>query len=226
MSTTFDCNDSSQLLGAVREARRAISRGELVVLPTDTVYGVAADAFDPAAVQLLLDAKGRGREMPPPVLVASRAGLEALVESIPEPIEKLIEAYWPGALTIILPAQPSLQWDLGDTQGTVAVRQPNLQLALDILEETGPLAVSSANATGEPAATNIADAERMLGENIAVYLDGGDSRGSEPSTIIDATSLVRAAEGEEPRIRILRQGALGRGQIRKVVGNLLEPARK
>lgn len=226
MSTTFDCNDSSQLLAAVREARRAISRGELIVMPTDTVYGVAADAFDPAAVQLLLDAKGRGREMPPPVLVASRAGLEALVESVPEAVEKLIEAYWPGALTIILPAQPSLQWDLGDTLGTVAVRQPDLRFALDLLEETGPLAVSSANTTGEPAATTFAQAEAMLGENISVYLDGGESPGGQASTIIDATSLVRTAEGEEPRIRILRQGALGRGQIRKVVGNLLEPARK
>ncbi len=226
MSTTYDCTDSSQLLSAAREARRVIARGELVVLPTDTVYGIAADAFNPIAVQRLLDAKGRGREMPPPVLVASRAGLDALVESVPQAVEKLIEAFWPGALTIILPVQPSLQWDLGDTQGTVAVRQPGHDFARDMLQETGPLAVSSANVHGEAAATNIADAERMLGENVSIYLDGGPSGGGAASTIIDATSLVHAVEGETPRIRILRQGAIGRGEIRKVVGNLLEPARR
>lgn len=192
-------------------------------MPTDTVYGIAADAFTPAAVQKLLDAKGRGRDQPPPVLVAGQAALAALVEEIPEPVQKLVDAFWPGGLTIVLPAQPSLAWDLGDTLGTVAVRMPDQRVALELLEETGPLAVSSANLTGEPAATSAQDAERMLGDSVSVYLDGGMSETGVASTIIDATSLVRRGDDAgEPRIRLLREGAVTMEQLRGVVGELLD----
>lgn len=192
-------------------------------MPTDTVYGIAADAFTPAAVQRLLDAKGRGRDQPPPVLVAGQAALAALVEEIPEPVQKLVDAFWPGGLTIVLPAQPSLAWDLGDTLGTVAVRMPDQRVALELLEETGPLAVSSANLTGEPAATSAQDAERMLGDSVSVYLDGGMSETGVASTIIDATSLVRRGDDAgEPRIRLLREGAVTMEQLRGVVGELLD----
>ena len=163
MSSVFDCRDEAQLLAGMRQARQAIGRGELVVLPTDTVYGVAADAFSARAVQRLLDAKGRGRQSPPPVLVAGVATLRALVAEVPEPVERLVEAFWPGGLTIVLPSQPSLSWDLGDTRGTVAVRMPAHNLALELLEETGPLAVSSANLTGKAAAIMASDARAMLG---------------------------------------------------------------
>src|SRR6476620_8771944 len=166
MSPIFDCRDEAQLLTGMRQARQAIANGVLVVLPTDTVYGVAADAFDHAAVARLLDAKGRGRQSPPPVLVAGLATLRALVAEVPEPVERLVEAFWPGGLTIVLPAQPSLAWDLGDTHGTVAVRMPADRIALELLEETGPLAVSSANLTGRPAAVRIEDARGMLGESV------------------------------------------------------------
>lgn len=115
MSPLFDCRDEAQLLSGMRQARQAIARGELVVLPTDTVYGVAADAFTPAAVQRLLDAKGRSRQSPPPVLVPGLTTLEALVETVPPAVRDLVEALWPGGLTIVLPAQPSLAWDLGET---------------------------------------------------------------------------------------------------------------
>ena len=192
-------------------------------MPTDTVYGIAADAFTPAAVQRLLDAKGRGRDQPPPVLVAGQAALAALVEEIPEPVQKLVDAFWPGGLTIVLPAQPSLAWDLGDTLDTVAVRMPDQRVALELLEETGPLAVSSANLTGEPAATSAQDAERMLGDSVSVYLDGGMSETGVASTIIDATSLVRRGDDAgEPRIRLLREGAVTMEQLRGVVGELLD----
>jgi len=192
-------------------------------MPTDTVYGIAADAFTPAAVQRLLDAKGRGRDQPPPVLVAGQAALAALVEEIPEPVQKLVDAFWPGGLTIVLPAQPSLAWDLGDTLGTVAVRMPDQRVALELLEETGPLAVSSANLTGEPAATSAQDAERMLGDSVSVYLDGGSSETGVASTIIDATSLVRRGDDAgEPRIRLLREGAVTMEQLRGVVGEMLD----
>lgn len=224
MSSIFDCGDEAQLLAGMRHARQAISRGDLIVMPTDTVYGVAADAFSPTAVQRLLDAKGRGRDQPPPVLIGSKDTLVALAESVPEPVQRLIDAFWPGGLTIVLPAQPSLVWDLGETKGTVAVRMPEGRVALELLAETGPLAVSSANLTGEPAAVSAADAERMLGDSVAVYLDGGPSGEGVASTIIDATSLVtHGGETEAAEVRILRLGAVSRAQLEEVLGDLLEP---
>ena len=224
MSPIFDCRDESQLLAGMRHARQAIGRGDLIVMPTDTVYGVAADAFSPAAVQRLLDAKGRGRDQPPPVLIGTKETLSALAESVPEPVERLVEAFWPGGLTIVLPAQPSLVWDLGETLGTVAVRVPEGRVALELLAETGPLAVSSANLTGRAAAISALDAEKMLGESVAVYLDDGLSRDGIASTIVDATSLVRRdAEDATAVVRILRDGAVSREQLREVLGDLLEP---
>jgi tRNA threonylcarbamoyl adenosine modification protein (Sua5/YciO/YrdC/YwlC family) len=220
MSPIFDCRDEAQLLTGMRQARQAIGRGELVVIPTDTVYGVAADAFDHKAVARLLAAKGRGRQSPPPVLVAGVTTLKALVAEVPEAIERLVEEYWPGGLTIVLPAQPSLSWDLGETRGTVAVRMPAHRIALELLEETGPLAVSSANLTGMAAGITAEDAQGMLGDSVAVYLGDGPSKTGIPSTIIDATSLVG---GDEPRVRVLREGAVSREQLREVLGDLLEP---
>lgn len=194
------------------------------MIPTDTVYGLAADAFSPAAVQRLLDAKGRGRAQPPPVLVSGRAMLAALVEEIPEPVDRLIERFWPGGLTIVLPAQPSLSWDLGDTAGTVAVRMPDRRLSLELIADTGPLAVSSANLTGLPAALSSIDAEKMLGDAVSIYLDDGPSDYGFASTIIDATGLVtRGATSGPGRVRILRDGVVERAELAEILGELLEP---
>lgn len=205
MSTVFDCADSSQLLTGTREARAALARGELVVLPTDTVYGIAADAFNPAAVQRLLEAKGRTRQSPPPVLVPNTQTLHALADLVPVAVEVLIERFWPGALTIVLTAQPSLAWDLGETGGTVALRMPEHPLTLEMLRETGPLAVSSANKTGLPAPTHTAEAAAMLGDEVSVYLDSGPSSTQGlASTIVDA----RALANEQPVLRVLRVGAI------------------
>ncbi|MEL5991490.1 L-threonylcarbamoyladenylate synthase [Microbacterium phosphatis] len=222
-SPLFDCGDQAQVLTGMRQARQAIARGQLVVLPTDTVYGVAADAFSATAVQRLLDAKGRGRQQPPPVLVSGVDALRALVEEVPEPVESLVERFWPGGLTIVLPAQPSLTWDLGETRGTVAVRMPDHRIALELLRETGPLAVSSANLTGRPAAVVGDDARAMLGDSVAVYLDDGPSRTGVASTILDATSLVGPRpDGDEPRVRVLREGAISLDELAEVLGDLLE----
>ncbi|WP_217183540.1 L-threonylcarbamoyladenylate synthase [Streptomyces sp. AC495_CC817] len=224
MSSIFDCGDEAQLLAGMRHARQAISRGELIVMPTDTVYGVAADAFSPAAVQRLLDAKGRGRDQPPPVLIGSKETLAALADSVPEAVQRLVEEFWPGGLTIVLPAQPSLVWDLGETRGTVAVRMPEGRVALELLAETGPLAVSSANLTGKAAAISAFDAERMLGDSVAVYLADGLSKEGVSSTIVDATSLARrGAEEGDGKVRILRDGAVSRERLEQVLGDLLEP---
>lgn len=193
---------------AIEAASLAIQRGDLIVLPTDTVYGVAADAFDPAAVSSLLAAKGRGREMPPPVLVSAVSTIDALAVNIPSYARALVEEFWPGPLTLVCHQQASLQWDLGDTRGTVAVRMPNHDIALEILERTGPLAVSSANRTGMPAATDAEQAMEMLGEEVAVIVDGGASPGGEASTIVDATG---------PQGRVLRRGALSLETLNKVL---------
>ncbi|PPL18806.1 L-threonylcarbamoyladenylate synthase [Microterricola pindariensis] len=223
----FDCSVDTELMSGMRLARSAIGRGALVVMPTDTVYGIAADAFNPAAVQRLLEAKGRERSSPPPVLIPGIATLDALAAEVPQAVRDLIDAFWPGGLTVILRAQPSLSWDLGETRGTVALRMPANPLALELLSETGPLAVSSANRTGMPAATGAAQAEDMLGESVEVYLDGGESgadyeaigerAGDLSSTIIDATTLGQPGGA----LRIVRAGVISREQIRAIVGDLL-----
>jgi len=206
--TRYPVADPDEREKAVEAATLAIRRGELVVLPTDTVYGIGADAFDPAAVRKLLAAKGRGREMPPPVLVSAASTLDALAVNVPDWARALVEEFWPGPLTLVCTQQPSLQWDLGDTRGTVAVRMPDNDVALEILERTGPLAVSSANLTGRPAATDADQAEEMLGELVAALVDGGPTAGETPSTIIDAT---------RERGRVLRPGALGLDQLNAVL---------
>ncbi|UZN04449.1 L-threonylcarbamoyladenylate synthase [Cellulomonas sp. S1-8] len=194
-----DATDPATWGPAIDEAVNAVGRGELVVLPTDTVYGIGADAFAPRAVQALLDAKGRGRQMPPPVLIPDVRTLDGLATDVPDGVRALAEAFWPGGLTIILRAQPSLAWDLGETHGTVALRMPDHPVALALLRRTGPLAVSSANLTGRPAATTAAEAYRQLGAKVPVFLDGGTAPGGVASTIVDATG---------PELRIVRLGAL------------------
>ncbi|HEY0118319.1 MAG TPA: L-threonylcarbamoyladenylate synthase [Cellulomonas sp.] len=203
----LDARDPQAWGPAIDEAVHAVSRGRLVVLPTDTVYGVGADAFAPRAVKALLDAKGRGRQMPPPVLIPDVRTLDGLATDVPGAVRALAAAFWPGALTIIVAAQPTLTWDLGETKGTVALRVPDHPLALALLRRTGPLAVSSANRTGHPAATTADDAAGQLGDAIDVVLDGGPTPGNAPSTIVDATG---------DRLRLVRLGALSLEELRTV----------
>ncbi len=211
MSLFYDCTKPAERADAVGAAADAVRRGDLVVLPTDTVYGIGADAFIPSAVAALLRAKGRGRDMPVPVLVGSRAALDGLVLHVPGRARDLIEAFWPGALTVVLEHAPSLAWDLGETRGTVAVRMPLHPVALDLLKQTGPMAVSSANRSGQPAPTTAAGAREQLGEQVAIYLDGGPAGDPVPSAIVDLT-------GDPPRL--LRPGAVTADQLRGVVPDL------
>ena len=198
----------------VARAVRALRRGELIVLPTDTVYGIAADAFSPHAVADLLAAKGRERDMPVPVLVGSWRGLDGLAEHVTPVMRRLVEAFWPGPLTLIVRAAPSLAWDLGQTRGTVAVRMPLHPVALEVLTETGPLAVSSANRTGMPPATDAATAEEQLGSSVRVYLDAGSSGDPVASTILDLT-------GDVPQVR--RAGALSAEDLQAVLPEVEGP---
>jgi tRNA threonylcarbamoyl adenosine modification protein (Sua5/YciO/YrdC/YwlC family) len=213
MAPIYDCSVAAELLTGMRLARMAIGRGELVVVPTDTVYGLACDAFNAEAVARLLAAKGRTRQAPPPVLIPGIPTLDALAESVPDEVRALVAQYWPGGLTVILPARESLTWDLGETRGTVALRMPANPIVLELLSETGPLAVSSANLTGLPPALTAADAQRMLGESVSVYLNDGPG-GTVPSTIVDATGLLI----DGGKLRIVREGVIPREQIRDLVG--------
>jgi L-threonylcarbamoyladenylate synthase len=208
----YDCRTQADRDRGIAAAVEAVKSGELVVLPTDTVYGIGADAFTPHAVTALLNAKGRGRHMPPPVLVGSRHTLDGLVYSLPKTARELADAFWPGALTIVVEHSPSLQWDLGDTGGTVAVRMPLHPVALEVLRETGPMAVSSANKTGNPAAVTAEEARDQLEYSVRIYLEAGPCPDPVPSTIVDVT-------GEVPRI--LRAGAIPLEKLRDVVPDIL-----
>jgi len=225
--TTFDCSVDTDLLTGMRLAKVSLARHELVVVPTDTVYGLAADAFSARGVAALLAAKGRDRQAPPPVLIANQRTMTALAEFVPQIATKLATAFWPGALTMILKAQPSLHWDLGETKGTVALRVPDHKIALALLEEVGPLAVSSANLTGQPAATTCQQAVDYLGDKVPVYLDGGPSPKAQASTILDLTQITETygTDGQVTvagQIRVVRQGAISLDQIKLIAGSLLE----
>jgi L-threonylcarbamoyladenylate synthase len=207
----YDCRTVAERDWGIRAAIEAIARGDLVVLPTDTVYGIAADAFKPWAVTALLNAKGRGRDMPPPVLVGSRQVLDGIVFSLPDAARDLVEAFWPGALTIVVEQQPTLQWDLGDTYGTVAVRMPLHPVALEVLQHTGPLAVSSANLSGMPPAVTATEAREQLGYGVSTYLEAGPCSDPIPSSIVDCTGPVP---------KVLRDGAIPYEKLREVVPDI------
>ncbi len=206
MSRVFDVTSPQPRREGLAAATAAVRAGGLVVLPTDTVYGLGCDAFDRSAVARLLAAKGRGRQMPPPVLVGHVGALDGLATDVPAYARELVAEFWPGALTLVLTAQPSLSWDLGDTRGTVALRMPACDVALDLLMEIGPMAVSSANVTGSPAAQSVTEAAVMLGPQVAVYLDNGPAPVPVASTILDCTG---------PTPVILRAGALSDGPLRE-----------
>jgi len=207
----YDCNDATVRAAALASAVHCVTSGQLVVLPTDTVYGIGADAFDSAAVADLLKAKGRGRDMPVPVLVGSWHTIEGLVSVVSPRTWSLVEAFWPGGLTLVVEQAPSLAWDLGDARGTVAVRMPLHPVAIELLETTGPMAVSSANRHGQPPALTALEAQQQLGDDVAIYLDGGPVQTGVASTIVDVT-------GEVPRV--LRAGAIGIDDLRRVVPDI------
>ena len=210
----LDCGDPDSRAFAISSAARAVAAGSLVVLPTDTLYGIGADAFNAGAVHGLLAAKGRGRDTPVPVLVGSWSTVDGLVVSVSALARELIEAFWPGGLTLVVEHAPSLAWDLGDARGTVAIRMPLHPVALELLERTGPMAVSSANRTAMPPAVTAQQAYEQLGESVSVYLDGGDAPVGLPSTILDLTS-------DPPLLR--REGAVSLAALREVSGSIRAP---
>ncbi|MFY9325029.1 MAG: L-threonylcarbamoyladenylate synthase [Candidatus Nanopelagicales bacterium] len=210
----YDLAESQERKYGLIAAAAAAKRGDLVVLPTDTVYGLGTDAFNPQGVEKLLNAKGRERNMPTPVLIGSPNTLPALALRVTQTMKDLVQCFWPGALTLVVKQQPTLNWDLGDTNGTVAVRMPMHPVAIELLNLVGPMAVSSANKTGQSSAINIEMAVEQLGEVVSIYLDGGPSPITVPSTILDLTN-------EETRV--IRIGAIELDEIREVVPGVIGP---
>ena len=211
MIRKFSMNNEMERKDGITAAIAAAKRGDLVVLPTDTVYGLGTDAFSQKGPQKLMAAKGRDRNMPIPVLVGHVKALDGLAQRVDGVTKSLAEAFWPGALTIVVNAQPTLRWDLGETNQTVALRMTLNPIAIELLNAVGPMAVSSANKTGQPPATNVEEAIAQLGEVVTIYLDGGQTPGNIASTIVDVSS------GE---IKLLRQGAIPLEEIRLIVPNI------
>src|SRR5450759_1404779 len=211
MSPVIDCTSQDGLAEGITAAAEAVRRAEVVVLPTDTVYGMGVDAFASEAVAAVLTAKGRGRDMPLPVLVPNQQTGDGLAADVPAYARDLIHAFWPGPLTLVLHAQSSLMWDLGETNGTVALRMPRNDAALRLLTEIGPMAVTSANLSGKRPATTILDAATQLGSAVSVYLETGPTAGGLASTILDCTREVPV---------ILRAGAVTAGRIQEVLGDI------
>jgi L-threonylcarbamoyladenylate synthase len=209
VTEVFNCAEAEARKAGIASAVGALKGGRLVVMPTDTVYGIGADAFDNSAVAALLSAKGRGRDMPVGVLVGSWHTIEGLVYTMPDGARELIRAFWPGALSLVVAQAPSLQWDLGDARGTVMLRMPLHPVAIELLREVGPMAVSSANVSGRPAAVNADEARSQLGDLVDVYLDAGPSEQQAASTIVDLT-------GDTPRL--LRAGPVSVERIAEVLG--------
>ncbi|GII20822.1 L-threonylcarbamoyladenylate synthase [Planosporangium mesophilum] len=209
----YDCTKPDERARGIAAAVEAVQRGDLVVMPTDAVYGIGADAFKTWAVRSLLNAKGR--DSATPVLVGSRHTLDGLVYSLSPAARDLVEAFWPGALTIVVQHAPSLQWDLGDGgSGTVAVRMPLHPVALEVLRETGPMAVSSANKAGQPLPRTVEEAREQLGYAVSVYLESPQFLDLPSSTIVDLT-------GDTPRM--LRPGAISLETLRTVVPEMRAP---
>jgi L-threonylcarbamoyladenylate synthase len=185
-----------------------VARGGLLVLPTDTLYGVGCDPFNASAVQALFAAKGRGRDLPLPVLVHNWRQAIGLVEEVTEQAQALIAAWWPGPLTLVFREAAGIGWDLGDSQGTVAVRMPKQTFALALIQRTGPLAVSSANRSGEPSPRTMPGIVEQLGDQVGVFFDAGAASDGPASTIVDLSGT---------RPRMLREGAIPAAEIERVL---------
>lgn len=207
--TIYRCDVPATRAEGLAEAAKAAKSGRLVVMPTDTLYGLGCDAFDNDAVASLLATKHRGPDMPVPVLVGSWETYKGLVAATTETMQLLVEAFWPGGLSIVVPQAPSLPWNLGDTRGTVMLRMPAHPVAIELLREVGPMAVSSANISGHTPPTTALAAKQQLGQAVSVYLDGGEAEIGKPSTIVDLS---------QSHPYLLREGAISAERIEEVIG--------
>jgi len=223
MATLFDVRDEHYVLTGLHQAHAAASRGEVVVVPTDTVYGLAVCPKVAGAVDRVVALKGRGRDMAPPILIAQLDQATPFVAegALNEAVLSLAQHFWPGALTIVLPINPDLGADIGQTPGTVAVRSPDHPALLELLRIHGPLAVTSANRTGEPPCQSVYEAINVFGDGVSVYLNAGSGSDTnhQPSTIVDATPLVQGSN----EVRIIRLGAISAHQLSDAGFSVVSP---
>lgn len=208
MTTLFDLAHEDDALPALHQAHAALTRGEVVVVPTDTVYGIAVSPGTPGAIDTVVGLKGRTRDMAPPILVANLEQVAPLVAegALSENVQALLQRYWPGALTVVLPVNPSIPFDIGHTPGTIALRSPDDQSLLELLRLHGPLAVTSANRTGEPPCQSVFEAINTFGDDVAVYLGAAhdSTTDHQPSSIVDATELISGGMA----LSLIREGAI------------------
>ncbi len=191
---------------AIDRASETLRAGGLIVAPTDTIYGLLADGFKPWAIARVFDLKNRPRSMPLPILVSRPKQAWALCGSVPPEALRLALAFWPGALTMVLPENPELDWTLGERNGTIALRMPARDDLLEIIARTGPVAGTSANITGQPTPRTARDVQKVFGDQVSLYLDGGPSKEETGSTIVDLS-------GEE--LQVLREGPISAAQVRE-----------
>jgi len=192
---------------AVLQAVRALAQGQPVGIPTDTVYGLAVDPFLPGATDRIFAAKRRPRDVSLPVLVCSVEQALSMSTAVPDLALLLMERYWPGALTLVLPARPGLGADLGEDEATLGVRSPDHPVPHALCAAAGPLATTSANRHGEPTLTTAAEVADVFGDAVPVVLDAGVCSGS-PSTVVDCT-------GREPKL--LREGRIPWSDVQAAV---------
>ena len=204
MSTIIDLAQDRQ--EALDTAAETLQKGSVVVLPVGGVYAVVADAFRPAATQRIFAARRRSRATPLPVLLRSERQVGAMARDVPEWADRLMAAYWPGELTLVLPASQTLEWDLGSGKGTVQLRLPAEDLVTELIGMVGPLACTAANRLSQPRPTTMEQAKSQLGILVPVYLDGGTVDGT-VSTIVDGT-------GPEPVVH--REGVIPTEHLRLV----------
>lgn len=192
----------------LEQAADALDRGLLVALPTDTVYGLAARADLPAAVNRIFELKERERDKPLPVLGSDALSLETIVR-FDDRAAALARCFWPGPLTIVLPRAEGFDHDLGGTESStsVAVRVPASDSTRALLAMTGPLAVTSANPSGAPPALTASEARAMFGDSVAVYLEEDTSGGGTSSTVVALMNDVA----------ILREGPVSEEEIRQTL---------
>ena len=198
----------------VAAAAAAIRRGEVIVIPTESMYGLAADPFSARAMHSLREIKGRGDDLPVGVLVGAVRTVDGLASGLTVDGRALIDAFWPGPLTLIAREQPTLAWDIATGAGHVSLRMPLHPVALDVLSATGPLAVTSAQRAGSTTPRTCDEARAQLGVGVAVYLDAGPSPADTPSTIVDLTA--------DPPV-MLREGAYSIDLLREICPHLMHP---
>jgi L-threonylcarbamoyladenylate synthase len=190
----------------IEQAVACIQGGGVLAMPTDSYYALAVGAFQPTTLEQLRAIKGHRDHKPFPVLIGDLSQLDQLVDHVPETAKKLMQQYWPGLLTLVLKAKPHESPVLMSESGTIGVRQPNDSRICALLKQTGPLTGTSANRSGQPPAQSADEVIQQVGSEIDLILDGGQTPGGQPSTVVQV----------EPELRILRQGAIPRSAIYEV----------